>query len=333
MKKSRVADDPATKNRLARPPSRRVEPATAWPQAIEPDDLVEVAIDLVRGHQHALGVGAHRRRGADAVRERGGRELVRPHVLVDAVADDDGALHQLAPRVLLFTGGNDAAEGEAEHDHRADRQRDHAVEDLDPERRRRFMVAAHPGARERPGREDLHQERLRDAVQRLLQRRGGRLAGVGLQHAGAPAVEERHAGHGPEPGRGERRPEPLAHQRPDRRGLEDGDEHQHRVPELPRHEHRRDDRGERRPGRTGGDRDEEDDHHVEAQRQPRRERRRPQVRDEAEEPRRDGEPELAPGTRRADERVQVRRHRSWSAWRVSARDRARPSARSTAPAC
>ena len=173
------------------------------------------------------------RRGADAQRQRRHRQLVGAQVFVDAAADDGGALGELAPGVLLLARGDDAAEPEAEDDDRADRQRDHAVEDLRPQRHRRVVLAAQPGPGQRPGREDLHQQRLGDAVQRLLQRARGRLAGVGLEHAGAPAVEDRHADGGPEAGRGQRDAEAAADEAADGDGLEHGDEHQRRVAELP----------------------------------------------------------------------------------------------------
>jgi hypothetical protein len=285
---------------------------------IELHDLVEVGVGAVRGQQHPLRVRVVDRRRADAQPERRHGQLVGAQVLVDPAADDGGALGQLAARVLLLARGHDPAEAEAEDDHRTDGQRDHAVEDLRPQRHRPLVLPAEPGPGQRPRGEDLHQQRLGDAVQRLLQGAGGGFAGVGLEHAGAPAVEDGDADDGPEPGRRQRDPEPPPDEAADGDALEHGDEHRRRMTDLPADHAGCDRRRERRPGGPGDDGHAQDDHHVEPHRQPRRQRRSGDVHPQAEQPGDDRQRQLPRRLAPSRARRVLSRHRHPSSGRARA---------------
>ena len=253
-------------------------------------------------------------------------------VLVDAAADDGGALDQLAADVLLLTRGDHAAEHQAEDNHRADRQRDDAVEHLRPQRQRARRAGA--AARSRASGHAARictSTRLGDAVQRLLEGARGRLAGVGLQRrrrsSRRGSARRRRSRSRPRParsrtgaGRGCRRRRPPARRRTSASGGR----------RCQQTSGRRDGGRERRPRRTGGDRHAQHDHHVEPHRQAGAERRRADVGDQSEQAGGERQRQLTP--RLAPAGIAPRPSGDVGIG-SSARDRARRSARSAAPVC
>jgi hypothetical protein len=145
------------------------------------------------------------------VRDIVGGERVLLHQVGQAQADDLGTFAEIDRGLTILVLGEGHAEPEPEDQHREDRQRHHALEDLRAQRRRRgeIALAGQQPPQARPRHQHLRQHRVQCRVQQRLgdddgrerQRRAvdhrGHHQHHRAQHEGPRQQRRRHRQHAP----------------------------------------------------------------------------------------------------------------------------------------